>query len=74
MTRILIALLSMALVATGGLVAAIEGFASPEPVRSISLGDNDLIDNHRRDDDGHDDGVDRDTDRNRGQLERLWRR
>jgi hypothetical protein len=36
MTRILIALLSMALVATGGLVAAIEGFASPEPVRSIS--------------------------------------
>lgn len=37
MTRILIALLSLAFLGTGGLVAAVDGFGSAEPVSSITL-------------------------------------
>ena len=37
MTRILIALLSVAFLGTGGLIAAVDAFGSAEPVSSITL-------------------------------------
>ncbi len=37
MTKILIGMLSLALIATGGLVAAVEGFGGSDPLPSVSL-------------------------------------
>ena len=60
MTRILIGLLSLALVGVGGLVAAVDGFGEDLPARSVSIPAGTTTDDQRghdrRDDDvGNDD-------------------